>query len=101
MVHKELAARGIKFETEVQVGHFLVDIAFPALKLAVEVDGAYWHSLPKQIAKDRMKDGWLKKSGWSLIRLPEVDIRNDVSACVDIIEHHLPRPTQEPLSIGS
>ena len=53
---------------------FMIDFAFPEIKLAIEIDGEYWHSLEKTIKKDRRKDYFLKvKKGWELIRIPAKD----------------------------
>lgn len=81
----ELSNRQIAFETEYHVGPFLIDVAFPDRRLAVEADGTYWHGNSKQQAKDRQKDGYLSKNGWRILRLPENEINASVSACVDQI----------------
>ena len=64
---------------------FILDIAFPDYKLAIELDGNYWHSLKKNRRRDHMKDKILEKEGWTLIRISENSIKQDVSECVDSI----------------
>ena len=48
---------------------FLIDIAAPSLKLAIEYDGSYWHK--DKAGKDREKVKRLKAAGWSVLRIRE------------------------------
>lgn len=54
---------------EFRIGRWSVDLAFPLRKLAVELDGIYWHSLPAMIEKDARKDAHLQRSGWTVRRI--------------------------------
>lgn len=77
------------------VGPYVVDFAFIDEKLAVACDGSYWHSLPGQPAKDRKKDGYLKKSGWQIVRLAEDAIKASPNDCLNQVMatlHGLPLP---------
>ena len=57
---------------------FLIDFAFPEIKLAIEIDGEYWHSLEKTQKRDRQKNYLLGvKKGWELIRIPASDFTNN------------------------
>jgi len=59
-------------------GHILlshkIDIAYPAMKFAIEVDGRT-HEYPSQKIRDRMIDRNLKKLGWSIFRVSEKGCR--------------------------
>jgi DNA mismatch endonuclease (patch repair protein) len=80
------------------------DFAFPKLKLAVFVDGCFWHGCPKhgQMPKTNI-DFWKRKirvnrrrdkkavtilrgKGWEVIRFWEHDTRKALSNCVSLIE---------------
>ena len=57
---------------------FVLDFAFPEIKLAIEIDGEYWHSLPNAQKRDRCKNYFLGvKKGWELIRIPALDFTNN------------------------
>ena len=50
---------------------FILDFAFPEIKLAVEIDGEYWHSLEKTKIKDRRRAYFLEvKKGWKVLHIP-------------------------------
>lgn len=56
-------------ERETRVGRWSLDLAFPARMLAVELDGIYWHSLPRMVDRDRRKDADLAARGWTVRRI--------------------------------
>lgn len=69
-IFKSLCARGFRGQRlEYFVKSYFIDIAFPARKIAVEVDGSYWHSLPEHKRSNRTKDRKLKRLGWRIIRV--------------------------------
>ena len=76
----ELTVRKLLDELEVlyiptkQLGPYFVDIYIPAKKLVVECDGSYWHGRPDMQERDRMRDGWMRKNGYRVLRLLEEEI---------------------------
>jgi len=89
MVKIELDCRGIEYHPHYQITYNVVDLAFPQQKIAIEIDGDYWHSTPRQKDKDRIRDERLKKIGWKILRIKEFEVRKDVKICVDKIEQFL------------
>jgi very-short-patch-repair endonuclease/ribosomal protein S27AE len=85
-IKNELDRRGLKYKSQYQICSWFIDITFPEKKLAVEIDGDYWHSLPKQIQKDANKDHWLIRHHWKILRLKEHEIKANVNSCADRIE---------------
>lgn len=87
MVEAALAARGLHFER--QYGNAHVDIAFPRAKVAVFVDGCFWHGCRLhrrrptsntrywewKLQYNRSRDSRLRKilrdDGWLIIRVWE------------------------------
>jgi len=76
------------------------DIIFRARKIAIFVDGCFWHGCPdhcqihktnqpfwesklsKNKSRDKEVNRVLENVGWSVIRFWEHDVRNDLSNCV-------------------
>lgn len=75
------------------------DIAFMRWKVAVFVDGAYWHGHPdhvrpgaseywvRKIARNQERDAAandaLAQAGWTVVRLWDLDVKADLPGCVD------------------
>ena len=77
-----------------------VDIAFPRAKLAVFVDGCFWHRCPehgtdpranasywgpkldRNVQRDRETDALLEHDGWSVIRVWEHEDPDQAAALV-------------------
>lgn len=51
-----------------QIESRFIDIAFPEIKFAIEIDGNYWHSQEKIKKRDLEKEQILKNNGWELLR---------------------------------
>ncbi len=101
-LRKELFARGLRYRVDFRVvGMQRVDVAFTRARVAVFVDGCFWHrcpvhgTIPKTnrdwwIAKleanerrDRATDEQLAALGWSVTRVWE---HESVAAAADRIE---------------
>ena len=52
---------------------FIIDFAIPDKKIAIEVDGKYWH---KDKKRDRFRDWMLRRAGWKVVRIDEDGIEN-------------------------
>jgi DNA mismatch endonuclease, patch repair protein len=94
------------------------DIAWPARKVAVFVDGAFWHGHPSRhkpgrsgkywdrkiaqnIARDRRVDAELAKSGWAVLRVWDFEIRDDLSSVVARVIDVLEKRPAKPSSVAS
>lgn len=59
------------FEKQYPVGcAFVVDIAFPKVRLAIEIDGKS-HNSRKQKNKDLKRDLFLRENGWIVLRIKD------------------------------
>jgi DNA mismatch endonuclease (patch repair protein) len=81
------------------------DLAWAGRRVAVFVDGAFWHGHPAyyrgqsgafwdaKIAKNRERDErvnrQLEGSGWRVVRLWDFEVATDSSACVDRVRSAL------------
>jgi DNA mismatch endonuclease (patch repair protein) len=89
------------------------DVVFPAARLAIFVDGDFWHGntwrlrgapsleayhrstangefwlskIRKNVARDQAVDHQLRQDGWSVVRLWESDLRSHLEQSADLIE---------------
>lgn len=97
-VRTELFRRGLRFRKHVAALPGRPDIVFPAVKLAVFIDGDFWHgyrfptwrrTLPKfwraKIGKNRDRDrrnfAKLRRMGWRVLRIWQHEIERDLYSC--------------------
>jgi len=51
-----------------RLGPYLIDLAFPAQRVAIEVDGWAYHVDPERFRNDRRKGNFVTRRGWDLLR---------------------------------
>jgi DNA mismatch endonuclease (patch repair protein) len=109
LLRRELHARGLRYRLHVRVDPTLrsrPDVVFRRWRLAVYVDGCFWHRCPEpgtlpanngewwrlkldaNVARDRTTDEALMAAGWTVIRVWE---HEDPVAAADRIETALVR----------
>ena len=66
-------------ELEYRIDRLHVDLALPKKKLAVELDGWAHRYFPSMKARDRRRDGFLKRQGWKVLR---VELHSDRKSVV-------------------
>jgi DNA mismatch endonuclease (patch repair protein) len=104
VLRKALWAKGLRYR--IHYGNEKIDLAFPSKKLAILVDGCFWHSCPihshipqsnvgywlpklkKNLERDKAKNERLANNGWKVMRFWEHDIA-DIGKVVAIIEVQL------------
>jgi len=104
ILRKSLWAKGLRYRK--YYCKEKIDIAFPSKKLAIFVDGCFWHGcpihshLPKSnksywlpklqgnIERAKSKDGRLQKEGWTILHFWEHEII-EIIRVVGIIEEQL------------
>jgi very-short-patch-repair endonuclease len=82
---------GFITETEFKFGAFIIDEAFVDKRLAIEVDGCYWHGCkacgkPAKSKGDKRKETYLTKRHWSVLRFSECLLNKDSEVCLNIIK---------------
>ena len=102
-LRRELHARGIRYRIHVPVltkPRRVADVAFSGLRVAVFVDGCFWHGCPehktapannaawwsaklaRNVERDRETDEHLSSLGWTVLRVWEHE--NMIRAATDI-----------------
>jgi very-short-patch-repair endonuclease len=61
-------------------GRYRIDLAFPAARLAVEVDGWAWHVDAVRFRNDRRKGNAITHAGWDLLRFTWHDLDAEPAA---------------------
>lgn len=111
MLRRELWSRGIRYRKNVKTITGKPDIAFIGKKIAVFIDGEFWHGYNWEVRKNDFKTNrefWIPKiernmerdkevtkalqeSGWTVIRFWGNEIKKNVIQCADIIQKELER----------
>lgn len=61
---------------------YLIDIAFPRERVAIECDGSYWHNLTERIKRDEIRDKRLQEKGWTILHIPDKEIHENIDQLV-------------------
>lgn len=106
-LRRELHRRGLRYRIDLSVlsdRRRRVDIVFPGPRVAVFVDGCFWHRCPqhgnvpksnrewwrakldRNVDRDRDTDRQLRNAGWNVVRIWEHEVRADVVLAADRIE---------------
>lgn len=69
----------VEYEQEKRIGRYIADFYVPSKNLVIECDGEYWHGERRPGAKERdaRKDTYLISQGYCILRLPEIEIKNN------------------------
>ena len=73
-VREYLERAGIYFCQEFKIGTYWIDFYLPDARLAIEVDGEYWHAFEKVMARDKRKDAFLQSQGVDILRIKEREV---------------------------
>ena len=73
------------------LGPHTIDLAFPAARVAIEVDGWAWHRDAARFAVDRRKGNAIVRAGWDLLRFTWHDLDGRRAGSVQEIQELLAR----------
>jgi DNA mismatch endonuclease (patch repair protein) len=108
LLRQSLWQSGLRYRKSYKVEGVRVDIAFPGRKLAVFVDGCFWHGCPdhyrepprnkaywqpkieRNQARDRRNTEALEKAGWTVLRFWEHEILEDLRRTTERTRAALP-----------
>ena len=83
---------GVKFRRQAIIGPYIVDFVCFERKLVIEVDGGQ-HA---QSWKDILRDEWLSKQGFEVVRFWNQDVLENLDGVFEKIEEHLRSPLPNP-----
>ena len=81
-------ALGVTFLRQYIIGDYITDFACLNPKLVIEVDGGY-HSEPRQAEDDAIRQEWLEKQGFKVIRFTNAEVECDIENTVHKIKDAL------------
>lgn len=102
LLRKALWKKGLRFRLKYKL-FGKPDIIFPGKRIAVFIDGCFWHGCPehhvkpktnkkfwnekikKNIKRDKVVTERLNKEGWIVIRFWEHQIKNNLQRCVNTV----------------
>jgi very-short-patch-repair endonuclease len=86
--------KGYQFYRQKTVGNYIVDFYCPSARIVVEVDGSqHFEELGRK--KDKIRDTYLTKLGFEVLRFPNWEVIENIDEVVEDIYRQLP-PTQSP-----
>ena len=80
--------QGYTFNRQRPIGNYIADFACKALKLVIEVDG-YSHHFEETREKDKLKEDYLKKEGFRILRFDDNEVLNDMRNVIRVIEDEI------------
>lgn len=92
-------ALGVTFLRQYIIGDYITDFACLEPKLVIEVDGGY-HSEPRQVDDDAIRQDWLEHQGFKVIRFTNEEVERDIDNTVNKIKTALRGIEFPPLKEG-
>jgi very-short-patch-repair endonuclease len=78
---------GVQFRRQVVLGRYIADFFAAEVGLVVEVDGGYHGRL--RAGADERRDCWLRRQGYTVLRLSDALVMRNVAAAVALIAEQL------------
>ena len=109
-LRRSVWALGVRYRLQYRIGRTRPDMVFVGAKLAVFVDGCFWHGCPQhstmpknnrdfweqKLRRNRERDventQWLETQGWRVLRLWEHEIEASSLDCAKRIAAMLGKP---------
>jgi very-short-patch-repair endonuclease len=95
---------GFRFRRQYGIGTYIVDFYCPAIRLAIEIDGAT-HERESELRYDIERQEWIEKFGIEFLRFTNTDVKMNIEGVVarirEVCEGRRSRPLPNPLPFGS
>ena len=70
------------------IGDYIVDFYCPNAKLIIEVDGGQ-HYTEEGLRKDKIRDAYIEKQGFKVIRFSDVDVLSNIESVIETIYENM------------
>lgn len=105
-VRSALHRKGYRFRKHIKSLPGSPDLVFTKAKVAVFIDGDFWHGYNFEATKDKLKPFWrnkietniardeknfaaLRELGWTVVRLWGHEVKKDLAGCLERVEKAL------------
>ncbi|NUC20423.1 DUF559 domain-containing protein (plasmid) [Bacillus mycoides] len=91
-VYDHLRYMGLSPTVQEKIGKYRLDFAIYGTngkKLCIEVDGYTFHNTPEAKRKDVIRDAYLNKLGWEVLRISDRQLKKNLNMCMRKIEARL------------
>ena len=88
---------GAKFRQQGRIGPYIVDFVCLEAKLIVEIDGGV-HDLPGRREKDAIRQRWLEREGFRVLRFSDMDCHHDIDRVLARIAESVAGAVPSPLA---
>lgn len=89
-VKEQLDMLGVRYIQQKRINdgkrNYFLDFYIPSLRLVIECNGDYWHTLPDKIERDKNLEKYVKSTGRNIIFIWEHEINDDWFWVGDYIE---------------
>jgi very-short-patch-repair endonuclease len=75
---------GYKFRRQHRIGKYIVDFVCLERRVVIELDGGQ-HATPDGMEHDRVRDNWLKKEGYTVLRFWDNEVLQNIKGAIEII----------------
>src|SRR5690606_18670181 len=115
LVRREVWRRGLRYRVSHRIGRARADFAFPGHRVAVFIDGCFWHGCPdhyvrprtrtlfwaaklrENVSRDQRQTRELEREGWRVIRAWEHEAHTSLSVLVErIVNARMTEPFASP-----
>ncbi len=79
LVWAQLRKLKLNFRRQAPIGRYIADFALHRANLIVEIDSAR-HDLPESQLHDAERDAWLASQGYTVLRIRDNDVFEDINA---------------------
>jgi very-short-patch-repair endonuclease len=78
---------GVKIPRQGSIERYIVDFSLEERKLVIQLDGSQ-HCEPEERRSDRIRDGYLHKQGYTILRIDDLDmLKYPDSILVEIVSY--------------
>lgn len=103
-LRKALWTEGLRYRLHLRTAFGIPDVAFPSVRVAVFVDGCFWHGCPlhysrprsreefwadklaSNVLRDRRQTLVLEREGWRVVRFWEHELDEDLAGAVAVVK---------------